>query len=59
METKDNEKSLFEGFSEITIAELEKKISASKSREETIFYRNMLNLKLQLAQEKIVGERLL
>jgi hypothetical protein len=52
-------KALFEIFSSITIFELEKRLSESDDREEKIFLRELINLKLQLAQEKVVGEMLL
>lgn len=52
-------KELFELFSSLTISELEKRLSESDDREEKIFLRELINLKLQLAQEKIVGEMLL
>lgn len=52
-------KELFELFSSLTISSLEERLSASDDREEKIFLRELINLKLQLAQEKIVGEMLL
>ncbi len=57
-ENKDP-RALFETFSSITIFELEKRLSESDDREEKIFLRELINLKLQLAQEKVVGEMLL
>ena len=54
-----NPKMLFEIFSSVTISELEKRLSESSDREEKIFLRELINLKLQLAQEKVVGEMLL
>ena len=54
-----NQSSLFELFSSVTIFELEKQLSESTDREEKIFLRELINLKLQLAQEKVVGEMLL
>lgn len=56
---KQSPKELFELFSALTISELEKRLSESDDREEKIFLRELINLKLQLAQEKIVGEMLL
>ncbi len=50
---------LFLGFSEISIAELENKIALSESREEKVFYRALINLKMQFAQEKVIGAQLL
>lgn len=52
-------KVLYEIFSSLTIFELEKRLSESDDREEKIFLRELINLKLQLAQEKVVGEMLL
>ena len=43
----------------MTVSELENQLSLSNDREEKIFLRAMINLKLQLAQEKVVGEMLL
>ncbi len=58
METteKDTLYSLFEAYS---IAELENKIALSATREEKVFYRALINLKMQFAQERIIGEKLL
>lgn len=50
---------LFELFSKLTISELQNRLTECNGREEKIFLREMINLKLQLAQEKIVGEMLL
>jgi hypothetical protein len=50
---------LFESFSKTTIFELQKRLSECDDREEKIFLRELINLKLQLAQEKVVGEMLL
>lgn len=50
---------LFSLFSEITVKELEDLLLAAAEREERIFYRMLLNLKLQLCQEKIIGKALL
>ena len=63
-EMKDNSSSkekkiTYSGFLLVSIAELEASLSAAESREEAIFYRTLINLKLQLAQERIVGETLL
>ncbi len=56
---KSKSESLFELFKEATVSELEARLSESSDREEKIFLRALINLKLQLAQEKIVGEMLL
>jgi hypothetical protein len=58
-EEKRSPKELFELFSKLTISELEERLAASDDREEKIFLRELINLKLQLAQEKVVGEMLL
>lgn len=50
---------LYERFSKATTRDLEKSLLLSKTREEKIFYRKLLNLKLQLEQEKVIGEKLL
>ena len=55
----DNTGNLFEIFKNMTVSELEEQLSKSDDREEKIFLRALINLKLQLAQEKIVGEMLL
>ncbi len=49
----------FECFSSATIEQLERALASANSREEAIFFRTLINLKLQLAQERIVGETLL
>ncbi len=59
METSDKISDMYKNFLDITIAEMEKKLSSAAPREEKIFCRAMINLKLQLSQEKIVGEILL
>ncbi len=56
---KTKSEMLFISFKETTISELEARLSESDDREEKIFLRALINLKLQLAQEKIVGEMLL
>lgn len=50
---------LFEIFKDATISSLEERLAQSSDREEKIFLRALINLKLQLAQEKVVGEMLL
>lgn len=59
METNNECDVLFSLFNRATISDLEKRLSESDDREEKIFLRALINLKLQLAQEKIVGEMLL
>ena len=41
------------------LQELERCLLQGSTREEKIFYRKLLNLKLQLEQEKVIGELLL
>lgn len=55
----DNKESLYGLFKNMTVSELEDQLSLSEDREEKIFLRALINLKLQLAQEKVVGEMLL
>lgn len=46
-------------FQKFSFKDLEKLLLDSKTREEKAFYRALLNLKLQIEQEKIVGEILI
>lgn len=46
-------------FQKYTFKDLEKLLLDSQTREEKAFYRALLNLKLQIEQEKIVGEILI
>ena len=55
----ENSVTLYEIFKGMTVGELEAQLAASNDREEKIFLRALINLKLQLLQEKIVGEILL
>ncbi len=50
---------IYRAFQTATLAELETRLALAGAREEKVFYRELINLKLQLAQEKIVGEMLL
>ena len=50
---------LYLRFSQTTTKELEERLLKGATREEKIFYRTLLNLKLQLEQEKVIGELLL
>ncbi len=59
MEATDKITDMYREFQCITISELEKELSETASREKKLFCRAMINLKLQLSQEKVVGERLL
>ena len=53
------EYSLYSEFSKLSLKELEALLLNSKDREEKIFYRTLLNLRLMLDQEKVVGKELL
>lgn len=46
-------------FSELSITELENALLVTSDRNEKIFYRTLLNLKLQIDQEKIINQTLL
>ena len=50
---------LFEIFSEYSTGELEEKKSKSKTKDEQKFYIKILDIKLQLAQEKILNKELI
>ena len=50
---------LFLRFTELSFSDLELLLIRADSRDAKAFYRALLNLKLQIAQEKIVGEELL
>ncbi len=49
---------LYLKFEYCSFRELEELLLAAHSHEEKAFYRSLLNLKLQIAQERIVGEQL-
>lgn len=53
------EMNMYETFQQYTFKELEKLLLGANTREEKAFYRALLNLKLQIEQEKIVGEILI
>ena len=46
-------------FSGLSITELENALLVTSDRNEKIFYRTLLNLKLQIDQEKIINQTLL
>ena len=50
--------SLFAQYDKMSLKELEERLLASHSHEEKAFYRTLVNLKLQLSQEKIIGKAL-
>ena len=56
---KETRASLYESFSCCSVSELEALIKKAATREEKAFYRTLLNFKLKLDQEKIVGKKLL
>lgn len=51
-------KDFYKCFTNATMAELQDHLLKAQTREEKAFYRALLNLKLQLRQEKIVGKDL-
>ena len=54
-----SEKNLYQLYNDMKLIELERSLLAAKTREERIFWRTLLNLRLQLEQEIVVGETLL
>ena len=50
---------LYEIFQDKTFKDFEKLLLEAEAREEKAFYRALLNLKLQIEQEKIIGEILI
>jgi hypothetical protein len=52
-------KDIYSSFTEISVSELENAIVAANDRDEKVLYRTLLNLKLQLDQEKIINQTLL
>ena len=55
---KEKTADLFSIFSQAEVKELENLLVMSEDREQKIFYRMLINLKLQFEQEKIIGEPL-
>lgn len=49
---------MYEIFCKATIKDIENALLITKDSEQRAFYRKILNLKLQMEQEKVVGERL-
>lgn len=47
---------MYERFSSLSFEEIEAQLMKAESREERAFYRTILNLKLQIEQEKVIGE---
>jgi hypothetical protein len=61
-ETKNNSEALktfFSLFNDLSITELEDEIVKSESREEKLLFSKILDVKIGLAQEKVVGKELL
>jgi hypothetical protein len=54
-----NNVNIFEEFMNYTVTELEELLNQAKNREEELFYQRILALKLGLAQEDVVGAKLL
>ncbi len=52
-------KGIYASFSELSVSELENAIVITADRNEKILYRTLLNLKMQLDQEKIINQTLL
>jgi len=51
-------KDYYKKFQSCTFRELEDNLLSANSHEEKAFYRSLLNLKMQIAQEHVVGEKL-
>lgn len=49
---------MYERFEALSFEEAEELLRNAKEREERAFYRTVLNLKLQIEQEKVIGEEL-
>ncbi len=54
----NNIRELYTKFEKSTFRELEESLLEATSHEEKAFFRSLLNLKLQIAQERVVGEQL-
>ena len=57
-QTVCNVHDMYEIFCKATIKDIENALLITKDSEQRAFYRKILNLKLQMEQEKVVGERL-
>lgn len=55
----DSPGDMYPTFCRLSVKDLEKMLVKSSVREERAFYRTLINLKLQIDQEKIVGKKLL
>ena len=54
--TNQQKKSLYEQFEACTVKDLEEALLSCNTHEEKAFYRAMLNLKLQISQERLIGK---
>ena len=52
-------RALYRAYENAGLPELEEALAAASEKEEKLFWRTLINLKLQTAQEKVVGEQLL
>ena len=59
MDEQNEKKFTFADFENLRLGEMEERLMLSTSREEKAFWRTLINLKLQLWQERTVGEILL
>ncbi len=58
-EISENLKTVNALFSQLTLSELENALMVTSDRSEKVLYRTLLNLKMQLDQEKIINQTLL
>lgn len=56
---QEQDKNLFLNFNKYSITDLQDLIYSAETREEKVFYTSLLNLKMTLAQEKVIGKQLL
>ena len=57
--TTHRKRNFYKCFTQASVDEFEARLTEAKTREEKAFYRAMLNLKLQIEQEKIIGQPLI
>ena len=50
---------LYDDFLKCSVKDLEESLKKAKTREEKAFYRSLLNLRLKMDQQKIVGKSLI
>jgi hypothetical protein len=58
-DTPKKQRNFYKCFTHTSAAELQERMLSATTREEKAFYRALLNLKLQIEQEKIVGKKLI